>query len=79
MASKNFETVKSKLNLGIFISRTLWSWPSCLEEVIPSVMSREILLTPSFKMTLKSCHPHPVSVHKAPHLLEVHLKRRARG
>jgi hypothetical protein len=26
-----------KLRLGVFISRTLWSWPSCLEEVIPSV------------------------------------------
>jgi hypothetical protein len=39
IASKNFETVKSKLNVGVFISRTLWSWPSCLEEVISSVRS----------------------------------------
>jgi hypothetical protein len=28
----------SKLRLGVFISRTLWSWPSCLEEVITSVL-----------------------------------------
>lgn len=27
----------SKLRIGVFISRTLWSWPGCLEEVIPTV------------------------------------------
>lgn len=31
------EKLNSKLRLGIFISRTLWSWPACLEEVIPAV------------------------------------------
>ena len=28
---------ENKLRLGVFISRTLWSWPSCLEEVVPAV------------------------------------------
>ena len=37
MALGKVDAADSKLKLGVFISRTLWSWPGCLEEVIPSV------------------------------------------
>jgi hypothetical protein len=33
---------ESKLQLGVFISRTLWSWPSCIEEVAPAVSAQAL-------------------------------------
>src|SRR5579859_7607896 len=46
---------ENKLQLGVFISRTLWSWPSCLEEVVPAVSSQAIQAnTSSSKMIFKS-------------------------
>jgi hypothetical protein len=37
MAPGKVDVADPKLRLGAFISRTLWSWPGCLEEVVPSV------------------------------------------
>ena len=35
-----------QLRLGVFISRTLWSWPGCLEEIVPCVhLSLTCLIT----------------------------------
>lgn len=51
MGPEKTDVVDPQLRLGVFISRTLWSWPGCLEEIIPCVISYEITLTCSFKMT----------------------------
>jgi hypothetical protein len=39
MAPGKMDVVDPALQLGVFISKTLWSWPTCIEEVIPSVCS----------------------------------------
>ena len=38
MGPGKVDVVDPQLRLGVFISRTLWSWPSCLEEIIPCVV-----------------------------------------
>jgi Putative peptidase family len=42
MSTGRVDHIDSKLRLAIFISRTLWSWPTCLEEVVPFVRSGRI-------------------------------------
>src|SRR5262245_50282446 len=37
MAAGKPDRGDSKLRIAIFISRTLWSWPTCVEEVVHSV------------------------------------------
>ena len=53
------EVSDSQLRIGIFISRTLWSWPSCMEEIIHSVYpSHHSQLTISSRTILGSSQVH---------------------
>src|SRR5579859_399851 len=57
-AQPNVVLEEPKLQIGVFISRTLWAWPSCLEEVVPAVRFSVISSDNSYKMTLKSSQHH---------------------
>jgi Putative peptidase family len=39
MGPGKMDVADPSVQLGVFISKTLWSWPSCIEEVVPSVQS----------------------------------------
>ena len=53
IAPGKLELSDSRLRLGLFISRTLWSWPSCMDEVIHAVLSSHAThLTSSSKTIL---------------------------
>jgi len=68
-----------QLRLGVFISRTLWSWPGCLEEIIPFVnLSLKCLIRSS--KTMHPWHRCPLDWDKAEaHIMEVPLKPQLRG
>ena len=44
MGSDKIDVSDPQLRLGVFISRTLWSWPGCLEEIVPFVNLSLILV-----------------------------------
>jgi hypothetical protein len=55
MGSDKIDVSDPQLRLGVFISRTLWSWPGCLEEIVPFVkLSLKLGLIHSSKTTHQS-------------------------
>jgi hypothetical protein len=80
ISMQKVDLARSHLQLGVFISRTLWSWPSCIEEVIPNVKPCSFHLDPpSFKMIRKSHPLHQVWANRELCILEVHLKQQVQA
>lgn len=69
------DTENPGLRLRVFISRTLWSWPSHIEEVVPFVLPFKLISDGSSKMTRKLLPCRPVWVNMVYRIMDALMKQ----